>query len=298
MRLEEELGVAPSQPGDAVEEPRVGSLVLVGTPIGNLSDLSERAKNTLMSADCLVAEDTRNAKKLLSYLGIKGQKTVSLYGERRVEARRIAEWVVSGQVVALTSDAGMPGVSDPGAEVVKEVRLAGAKVTVVPGPSALTSAIALCDFPVDDFRFVGFLDKVASKRREALKTFRDSRIATVAFEAPHRIAQSVADIKEIYGENHRMLLAKELTKLYETSLSASVGEIEQSEMVLAPRGEYVMVLSALSKPELSQPELIRVFGLLSDLNLGAKATSDLLANLTGVSKNDAYALYQAERSKR
>ncbi len=292
------MDVALGQADDAAGDELSGALVLVGTPIGNLSDLSERAKQTLMAADVVVAEDTRNAKKLLSHLGIKGKKTVSLYGERRIEAKVIAQWVVSGQLVALTSDAGMPGVSDPGTEVVKEVRLAGAKVTVVPGPSALTSAIALCDFPVDDFRFVGFLDKVASKRRDSLRAFRDSQVAVVAFEAPHRIAQSIADIKAIYGQEHRILLAKELTKFYETSLSGSVGEVEGSEMVLSPRGEYVMVISAQAKRDPSQAELIRVFGLLSDLELGAKLTSEILCSLTGVSKNDAYALYQQEKAKK
>ncbi len=286
-------GVAPAE----LTEKNSGRLVLLGTPIGNLSDLSFRAVETLRIADLIVAEDSRQSRKLLTHLGIRNKKMASLFGKGRVDVDTVVELIGTGQVVVLVSDAGMPGVSDPGADFVGAVRAAGLSLEVVPGPSALTSVIALADFDVTEFHFAGFLHAQREARISYLERAKLMGFPVVAFEAPHRIIESLGDISSVYGPGHRVLVAKELTKIHESSVSAEVSSILGSKIVNPPKGEYVMVISATTRIVSSHIEQQRIATVLLKSGIKVKEASVVLSELTGVPRRDAYELLLALRGE-
>lgn len=192
-----------------------GTLSLVGTPIGNLGDITLRAIETLRQAGRIYAEDTRRTRVLLSHLQIEGKRLHALHAHSKSrEIDTVIEILTSGEHVALVTDAGMPGVSDPGAELVERARESGISVTVIPGPSAVTSAIALAGFGGAGFHFLGFLPRKTGRRREAILQVRDLGCPLVLFESPRRAPETFAELAELLGPRP-VVICRELTKKFE-----------------------------------------------------------------------------------
>jgi 16S rRNA (cytidine1402-2'-O)-methyltransferase len=222
-----------------------GRLVLIGTPIGNLGDLSPRAAATFGAADVVACEDTRRTGRLLAHLGVRAPKLVRLDDHTELEvAPRLLASVGAGQLVAVASDAGMPALSDPGARVAAMAIDQGLRVEVVPGPFA--AAVALVGSGLVDvsgrFCFEGFLPRKGAARRDRLEALRGERRTVVLYEAPHRLARTVADLASTLGDERRVALCRELTKLHEETWRGTLAEAGEHLAARAPRGEYVLVL--------------------------------------------------------
>ncbi len=226
-----------------------GVLYLVGTPIGNLADLSERAKKVLSEVDFIAAEDTRHTGRLLSALGISKPMT-SYYEENKFESgRRILARLKSGESCALCTDAGMPAISDPGEDLVRLCAEAGVTVTSVPSATAATTALALSAAPTQSFVFIGFLPTDKKPRRALIDEIMRERRTVILYEAPHRLKKTLDELSEACGGERGIALCRELTKLNEqiirTTLCGAVRHYENE----SPRGEYVLVLHGAKKPD-------------------------------------------------
>lgn len=201
-----------------------GRLSVCATPIGNLGDVSERLRNTLASADVIFAEDTRRTTKLLSHLNLSVSLISLFSGNERSRTQSVVDMVRDGKSVVLVSDAGMPVVSDPGAEAIRAVRDAGYAVTVVPGPSAVSTALALSGFNADRFVFEGFLPRKGSERTVRLQALADDVRPIVIFASPNRLAQDLKDLAARCGSDREVVVARELTKLHEESWVGTLGD--------------------------------------------------------------------------
>lgn len=220
-----------------------GRIVLVGTPIGNLGDLSPRAVEALGAADVIACEDTRRTGRLLSHLGIASPGYVVL--NEHTEGDRVddlLERARRGATVVVVSDAGMPGISDPGEWLVSRAVLADVAVEVVPGPSAVLAALVVSGLATTRFVFEGFLPRKGGGRTERLAEVRHESRTVVLFEAPHRLARTLADLGEVCGGDRRIVLARELTKLHEEVWRGTLGAAIAHVAAIEPRGEYVLVL--------------------------------------------------------
>jgi 16S rRNA (cytidine1402-2'-O)-methyltransferase len=221
-----------------------GRLLLVGTPIGNLGDLSPRAVEALTTADTIACEDTRRTRALLSHLGVPGGRRLLAVHDHNeaAEVANVLSRLDQGERVVVVTDAGMPGISDPGERLVAAAAAAGHAVEVVPGPSALLAALVVSGLSTSRFCFEGFLPRKGAARRQRLAEVAAEPRTTVIFEAPHRVRQSVADLAEAAGGTRRVAVARELTKLHEEvwrgTLAGAVDHLSARE----PRGEYVIVL--------------------------------------------------------
>ena len=229
-----------------------GRLVLVATPIGNLGDLSPRAVEVLRAADVIGCEDTRHTRKLLTHAGIEGPRLVAVHDHNEpAMARRLCALVEDGRTVALVTDAGMPGIADPGARVVASAAAMGLRVEVVPGASAALAALVVSGLDTQRFCFEGFLPRKGKERAARLAAVAADDRTTVLFEAPHRIARTVTDLAEACGPTRAAAIVRELTKLHENvwrgSLAAAVDHVAAAE----PRGEYVIVVAGA--PPLPDP---------------------------------------------
>ena len=226
-----------------------GALVLVATPIGNLGDISQRAIEALKAADIICCEDTRHSGKLLAHFGVTGKKLVVINEHTEYDAREeIVSLVTSGSNVALITDAGTPGISDPGERLVVAVINAGGVVTAVPGPSALTMALVISGLPTSRFVFEGFLPRSGADRTERLAMATTESRTTVFYEAPHRLVKTLSDLTTACGAMRGVVLARELTKLHEEIWR---GTLQDANMLVAktePRGEYVIILEPAKPP--------------------------------------------------
>lgn len=229
---------------ESTEKNRVekSTLYLVGTPIGNLADISERGIKVLSEVDFVAAEDTRNSMKLLSCLGIKKELVSYFEHNKRASGERIVARLLGGESCALITDAGMPAISDPGEDIVRLCADAGIAVSVIPGPSAVVSALALSALSTSRFAFEGFLPASKSDRRKRLAPLAREGRTLVFYEAPHKLRATLADMLEAFGGERKISLCRELTKLNEevirTTLAGAVSYYSERE----PRGEYVLVL--------------------------------------------------------
>jgi 16S rRNA (cytidine1402-2'-O)-methyltransferase len=226
-------------------------LVVVGTPIGNLSDVSDRAKAVLGTADLVVCEDTRRTRALLSYLGLKGKRLLALYGGReRQRSEAALQALRSGELVALVCDAGMPLVSDPGEDLVRRAIENGFPVSVVPGPSAVLAALVVSGLPTGRFCMEGFLARSGAVRREQLARIAGSEATTVFFESPQRLSKTFHDLAEACGPDRPAVIARELTKLHESVLRGTLSElIETLDANEAIKGEIVVLVGGAPRPE-------------------------------------------------
>ncbi|HKA05265.1 MAG TPA: 16S rRNA (cytidine(1402)-2'-O)-methyltransferase, partial [Acidimicrobiales bacterium] len=228
---------------------RTGRLVLVATPIGNLGDLSPRAVATLAEADAVVCEDTRRTGRLLQHAGVSARRLV--VANQHTEARAAAEVVRllgQGRTVAVVTDAGTPGVSDPGERLVRAALAAGHQVEAVPGPSAALAALLVSGLPTDRFAIDGFLPRTGAARRERLAALRGEHRTVILYEAPHRLARTIDDLVARLGPDRRVVLARELTKLHEEVWRGTLGGARDWLAANEPRGEFVVVLAGAPPP--------------------------------------------------
>ena len=218
------------------------TLYLVGTPIGNLADMTERAKKVLAEVDFIAAEDTRNSMKLLSCFGIHGELVSYYEHNKRESGERIIARLLGGESCALITDAGMPAISDPGEDLVRLCAESGIAVRVVPGPSACVSALALSGLPTARFTFEGFLPAQKGERKKRLDSLKNEERTMIFYEAPHKLRATLDDMCEVFGECRKISLCRELTKLNEETERTTLGDAVKLYKEKEPRGEYVLVI--------------------------------------------------------
>ncbi|WBY63601.1 MAG: Ribosomal RNA small subunit methyltransferase I [Thermocaproicibacter melissae] len=266
-----------------------GKLVLVGTPIGNLSDFSPRAIEALSQADFIAAEDTRVTMKLLNHFGIK-KPLVSYYEHNKTERGPVlCKRMENGETCALVTDAGMPAISDPGELLVKQCAERGIPVTVVPGPSAVVTALAVSGLPTGRFTFEGFLSVNKKNRRKHLEEIRDERRTMVFYEAPHKLAATLADLLAVLG-NRRIALVRELTKIHEEVIRTTLAEAAERYADGSARGEFVLVVEGAEKKDEPKSEEDAVALARSYLaeGLSASEAAKRAASETGRKKGEIY----------
>lgn len=230
------------------------TLYLVGTPIGNLSDISERAIKVLNEVDFIAAEDTRNSMKLCAALGIKKELVSYFEHNKKSSGERIVARLLSGESCALVTDAGMPAVSDPGEDIVRLCADAGINVSIIPGPCAAVSALALSALPTARFTFEGFLPAQKSDRKKRLDALIREERTMIFYEAPHKLKATLADMCDAFGSERRVSLCRELTKLNEEVIRTTLGGAVLTYSEKEPRGEYVLVLDGIDKNNLLAEE--------------------------------------------
>ena len=231
-----------------------GKLYLVGTPIGNLGDISRRCAETLESVDFIAAEDTRVSRKLLNHLDIH-KSLVSYYEHNsRVSGRRILERLLAGESCALVTDAGMPAISDPGEDLVRLCAEAGVEVAAVPGPTAAATALALSGLPTGRFTFEGFLSVTRKARQEHLASLRGEKRTMIFYEAPHKLAQTLRDLCAAFGEERPIALCREMTKLHEEVIRCTLGEARTRFTENEARGEFVLVVAGAPEEDEASDE--------------------------------------------
>jgi len=219
-----------------------GILYLCATPIGNLEDITLRVLRILKEVDLIAAEDTRATRKLLSHYDIKTPLTSYHEHNQRTKGPQLLDRVAAGQKVAVVTDAGLPGISDPGAGLVEEAVARGLPVTVLPGPVAMATALVLSGLPTERFVFEGFLPRQGSRRRAAIQRLLGEDRTIILYEAPHRLVQTLSDLREVLGERPAAVV-REMTKIHEEVRRGTLGELLAYFQVEEPRGEITLVLA-------------------------------------------------------
>jgi 16S rRNA (cytidine1402-2'-O)-methyltransferase len=283
---------------DGQGDTRTGCLYLVATPIGNLEDITLRAIRVLKEADLIACEDTRQTQKLLQHYGIP-KELISYHAHN--ELTRAPELVIQleeGAQVALVSDAGTPVVSDPGHRLVVLCLRHHIPVVPIPGPSAFVAALAASGLPVEEFLFVGFLPARAGARRKKLDELKSEPRATVLYEAPHRLADTLADAAEILG-SRQAVVAREITKIHEEFLRGTLGELRDAARQREPRGEITLLIGPAVDGEPQAVPVVslrkRVEQLEAELGLDRKAALKQAARERGLGKREAYKQLLLER---
>ncbi|MGC6483166.1 MAG: 16S rRNA (cytidine(1402)-2'-O)-methyltransferase [Synechococcus sp.] len=282
-------------------EPAAGVLYLVGTPIGHLGDLSPRARTLLAGADVIACEDTRHSGQLLSSLGAQGQRLSFHQHNTRGRIPQLLELLVQGKSVAVISDAGLPGISDPGEDLVRAVRAAGSEVICVPGPCAATTALVSSGLPSGRFCFEGFLPPKGRQRRERLAAIAIEPRTTVLYEAPHRLLQLLNDLQEVCGSERPLQVARELTKRHEQQVGPTVASALQHFNTHKPQGEFTLVLGGsqeAANDDHDDAHWREALQQLINAGLSANAAAKQLAQTSGRSKRELYALLHTDCSSR
>ena len=274
-------------------------LYLVATPIGNLEDITLRALRVLKEADLIACEDTRHTRKLLDHFGIS-KPTVS-YHEHNEQARaqELTVRLLSGASIALVTDAGTPGISDPAYRIVSAAIDAGISVIPIPGATAMIAGLIASGLPTDAFLFVGFLPAKRQARRAKLVELQSVRETIVCYEAPHRVKETLSEAREVLG-NRQAALAREITKLYEQFIRGTLAEISAELQGSEPRGEMTLVIAGASKEEnltLQNNSSIndQLEQLMKDAGLSRNDAMKQLARIRGVSKKEIYSLLLKEK---
>lgn len=274
------------------------ALYLVSTPIGNLEDITLRAISVMKSVDLIACEDTRHTRRLLDHFGIN-KPTVS-YHEHNEQARaeELVQQMVGGKSIAIVTDAGTPGISDPAYRIVTAAIENGIKVVPVPGAVALIAGLTASGLPTDSFLFVGFLPNKKMARQTRLEELKPERMTLVFYEAPHRIRETLADALEILGDRQASL-ARELTKLHEQFIRGKLSEVMAHFDSHEPRGEMTLVIAGNDKDNLTAVETgsinEQIQRLMNDLNLSRNEALKLAAKSRGLSKREAYQLMLGEK---
>lgn len=264
-----------------------GHLYVVGTPIGNLGDLSDRARETLAAVDLVAAEDTRRTGKLLAHAGIRARMLSLFEGNERQRIDELLERLSEGATVALVSDAGMPAVSDPGFRLLRAAVEAGIGISVVPGPSAVTAALVVSGLPTDRWVFEGFLPRRPSERRSRLRALAHDPRTVVLFESPLRVVTLLRDVLVELGDR-RAAVARELTKIHEEVLRGRVSEVLAMLLDSERRGEIVVVLEGAETPEAALSEMVDEAGRLVRDGMRKREAAAAVARASGGSANEIY----------
>lgn len=278
---------------DGTGRKRDPALYVVATPIGNLQDVTLRALDVFRQVDAIAVEDTRVTSRLLNHYGISSKKLIALHehNENRAAPGIIGE-LQAGRSVALASDAGTPAFSDPGARLVAAVREAGFPVIPIPGANAAAAALSASGFAGPHFLFYGFLPAKPGERRKALDELARSPYLLVLYEAPHRIGETLADLAASFGDTRRIVIARELTKLFETIHECAVGEAASwvAEDPNRVKGEFVLIIEGAKEDrDAAMTEATRTLQVLLE-ELPVKQAATLAAKITGARKNDLYEL--------
>jgi 16S rRNA (cytidine1402-2'-O)-methyltransferase len=278
-----------------------GKLYVVATPIGNLEDITYRAIRILREVDLIACEDTRQTRKLLEHYGIEKPTTSYHDYNEQERAPELVAKLQQGLSIAQVSDAGMPGISDPGYRVVKLAIEQGISVVPIPGASALVSSLAASGLPTDAFEFRGFLPAKSGQRRTALETLRDAQQTVIFYEAPHRISETLQEIVEILGSQRQVVIARELTKIHEEFIRGTAAKVLKSLNSRELRGEITLLIGkaesaghATQKKDLA----MRLQEIMETQRLDEKAALKLLAKEQGLSKSELYRELQRFRTKK
>lgn len=269
-----------------------GRLVLVATPIGNLSDITARAVETLRGADVICCEDTRHSSKLLQHIAVSNVPLIVVNDHTEHDAReRIVALVAEGKTVALITDAGSPGISDPGERLVRAVIEAGGNVSATPGPSAAIMALTLSGLPAQRFVFEGFVPRSGVERKERLAAVAGETRTVVLYEAPHRLHKTLTDLEAVCGPNRRVVIATELTKIHESFWRGVLHDAVKRYADGEPRGEYVVVLdgAAPAAPP-SDEEIIAALRVEIAAGVSRKDAATKVSARLGVSRRHVYEL--------
>ncbi|MEG9436927.1 16S rRNA (cytidine(1402)-2'-O)-methyltransferase [Edaphobacter sp. HDX4] len=282
------------------DPPLAPGLYLVATPIGNLEDITLRALRVLRSVDRIACEDTRQTQKLLNHFAIS-TSTVSYHlhneGSR---AEELVEQLRQGARIAIVSDAGTPGISDPGHELVTAAIAAGVAIYPIPGANAATSALIASGLSTEQFLFHGFLPSKEGQRRTALEQLTRDEVTHIFYEAPHRIVATLADLETVFGASQPVVIARELTKLHEEFLRGSVGEIRTQLAARASvRGEIVLLFSPVRQTSAPSARSIasEVAALMQSESLSEKDALKRIARERGIGKSEAYRELQREQNR-
>lgn len=266
-----------------------GNLYVVATPIGNLDDMTPRAREVLAAVDIIAAEDTRHTGRLLMSIGAK-KRLLALHDHNEERAaRRVIDALENGDDVALVSDAGTPLVSDPGYRLVRAAHEAGVRVVPIPGPSAVTAALSAAGLATDRFCFEGFAPAKAAARRAWLSALSGEARTIVMYESVHRIAGCLDDLVAEFGAHREAFLGRELTKIHEQCVHASLGELQRrlGDGEIPMKGEFVIVIAGCESRDEPGVDIDRMLALLAD-SLGAREAARITAELTGQKKNTMY----------
>ena len=273
-----------------------GVLYLVATPIGNLEDMSPRAVRILQEADVIAAEDTRNSIKLLNHFDIHVPMTSYHEYNKYDKGKHLVDRMLQGETVALITDAGTPGISDPGEVVAQMAAEAGIRVCSIPGPAAMINALIISGMPTRNFVFEAFLSRETKERKKALARLKDETRTMILYEAPHHLEKTLEDLAQVLGENRRIALCKELTKRHENVFRTTIREALDYYKEEKPRGEYVLVIHGKTEEELQQEsaekwenytiaEHVQYY---MDRGEDKKSAMKLAAKDRGLSKRDIY----------
>ncbi len=264
-----------------------GKLYIVSTPIGNLEDITLRAIRVLKEVDVIAAEDTRHSRKLLNHYSIT-KPMISYWSEKeKIRSEDIIEKLRSGLSIAIISDAGTPGISDPGAVLIKRAIDEGIDVVPIPGPSAAIAALSASGLSTEEFTFIGFLPPKTAQRQKRLNELALEPRTLIFYEAPHRILDTLSDMEEIFSER-KAVLAKEITKMHEEILRGTISEIIDMLKTRTIAGEYVIIVEGKSKEAVSIEEALEEVKSLMKRGKGRKEAVKMVAEGYGLSKKELY----------
>ncbi|MEH2068455.1 MAG: 16S rRNA (cytidine(1402)-2'-O)-methyltransferase [Nostoc sp.] len=273
-------------------DPKPGTLYVVGTPIGNLEDMTFRAVRILQTVDIIAAEDTRHTGKLLQHFKIKTPQVSYHEHNRTSRIPELLEYLANNKAIALVSDAGMPGISDPGYELVKACIATKIPVVPIPGASAAITALSAAGLPTDRFVFEGFLPAKSQQRREHLESLQTESRTLIFYESPHRLRDTLQDLAEVLGSDRQIVLGRELTKLYEEFWRGTTAEAIADYSQREPQGEYTLVVAGIlpSQPQLTQEELKAELKQLISQGISRSQASRQLAKVTSLPRRQLYQL--------
>jgi 16S rRNA (cytidine1402-2'-O)-methyltransferase len=273
-------------------DPKPGTLYVVGTPIGNLEDITFRAVRILQTVDLIAAEDTRHTGKLLQHFQVQTPQISYHEHNRNSRIPELLAHLTNQKAIALVSDAGMPGISDPGYELVKACIAAKIKVVPIPGASAAITALSAAGLPTDKFIFEGFLPAKSQQRREHLASLQTESRTLIFYESPHRLRDTLTDLEAVLGNDRQIVLARELTKLYEEFWRGSIGEAIAHHNQREPQGEYTLLIAGVppSQPQLTEAELKNELLALIKQGISRSQASRQLAEATAISRRHLYQL--------
>ncbi|QFS46599.1 16S rRNA (cytidine(1402)-2'-O)-methyltransferase [Nostoc sphaeroides] len=273
-------------------DPKPGTLYIVGTPIGNLEDITFRAVRILQTVDIIAAEDTRHTGKLLQHFQVKTPQVSYHEHNRTSRIPELLEHLVNNKAIALVSDAGMPGISDPGYELVKACIEAGIAVVPIPGASAAITALSAAGLPTDRFVFEGFLPSKSQQRQEHLESLQTESRTLVFYESPHRLRDTLQDLALVWGSDRQIVLGRELTKLYEEFWRGTIAEAIAHYSQREPQGEYTLVVAGItaSQPQLTEEELKAELKQLISQGISRSQASRQLAKFTSLPRRQLYQL--------